>query len=63
MNELITITYQCVYCGEGNETVIDPSGGNRQSYTENCTVCCRPNVLHISITPEGDVTVSTEFEG
>ncbi len=63
MTELIPISYQCAYCGEQNETMIDPTGGNRQEYTEDCTVCCRPNVLHVSISSDGDATIYAELEG
>ena len=63
MERATTATYACGYCGEENETFVDPSGGSTQSYTEDCAVCCRPNVLHISISPEGMVTVTAEFEG
>jgi hypothetical protein len=27
---------------------VDDSAGVRQSYVEDCQVCCKPNVLHIS---------------
>jgi len=62
MNDLIPISYQCAYCGEQNETLVDPTGGIRQQYTEDCTVCCRPNVLRVSISSDGDATVYTESE-
>lgn len=39
--------YQCAACGEWNETVVDLSAGFRQTYVEDCQVCCRPNVLNI----------------
>jgi len=61
MNELRTIIYRCASCGEENETVIDPSGGARQSYTEDCTVCCRPNLLTI-IFDRNSLLVSVKFE-
>jgi hypothetical protein len=28
---------------------VDPSGGERQTFTEDCTVCCRPNLITLSI--------------
>ncbi|MBI3578740.1 MAG: CPXCG motif-containing cysteine-rich protein [Ignavibacteriales bacterium] len=57
-------TYFCAYCGEGNETSVEVSAGNRQSYVEDCAVCCRPNVLTISIDGEtGAITIDAEFEG
>ena len=39
--------FQCAGCGEWNETVVDESGGTRQSYVEDCHVCCRPNQLTV----------------
>jgi hypothetical protein len=45
--------FQCAGCGEWNETVVDESGGKRQSYVEDCRVCCRPNVLAIRWTGDG----------
>jgi Cysteine-rich CPXCG len=43
--------YQCAGCGEWNETTVDGSAGSRQSYVEDCQVCCQPNVLHIQWSP------------
>jgi Cysteine-rich CPXCG len=39
--------FQCAGCGEWNPTMIDESAGRRQSYVEDCQVCCRPNVLRV----------------
>ena len=63
MNHLSTGFYTCAYCGEQNETLIDPSGGTPQTYTEDCSVCCRPNILHIVISEDGDISIIAEFEG
>lgn len=43
----MTSSFQCASCGELNETSVDPSAGSRQSYVEDCQVCCRPNLLKI----------------
>jgi transcription elongation factor Elf1 len=56
-------TFECAYCGEENETFVDLSAGDQQTYTEDCHVCCRPNALHVQIQSDGSVTVSAEFEG
>jgi hypothetical protein len=40
--------FQCAGCGEWNQTTVDQSAGHRQSYIEDCQVCCKPNVLHIA---------------
>ncbi len=59
-----TGSFDCAYCGEPNETFVDLTGGFTQSYTEDCQVCCRPNVLFISIDEETlEVRIDTEFEG
>jgi hypothetical protein len=40
--------YVCAGCGEWNETTVDESAGSRQSYVEDCQVCCKPNVLSVT---------------
>ncbi len=40
--------FQCAGCGEWNDIVVDGSSGDRQSYVEDCQVCCKPNLLRIS---------------
>lgn len=55
--------FQCAGCGEWNETTVDESAGSRQSYVEDCQVCCKPNVL--SITWDRDArgfVISSELE-
>jgi hypothetical protein len=39
--------FQCASCGEWNDTSVDESAGQRQTYVEDCQVCCKPNVLRI----------------
>ncbi|MGD1045915.1 MAG: CPXCG motif-containing cysteine-rich protein [Bacteroidota bacterium] len=40
MMELLPLN--CPYCGEAVELDVDESGGSRQSFVQNCPVCCRP---------------------
>jgi len=55
--------YQCAGCGEWNETTVDPSAGSRQSYVEDCQVCCKPNILRVSWDlTAGEYTISAELE-
>jgi hypothetical protein len=55
--------FQCAGCGQWNETTVDDSVGRRQSYTEDCQVCCKPNVLHIEYdSAAGEFTISAELE-
>ncbi|MGA8619865.1 MAG: CPXCG motif-containing cysteine-rich protein [Candidatus Sulfotelmatobacter sp.] len=44
---IVDTGFQCAGCGEWNATTVDASAGRRQSYIEDCQVCCRPNVLRI----------------
>ena len=39
--------FQCAGRGEWNSTSVDKSAGRRQSYIEDCQVCCKPNVLRV----------------
>ena len=57
------MTYSCAFCGEENDILVDPSGGRQQTFTEDCTVCCRPNL--ITLVFEGDdvrLEVVQEYE-
>jgi hypothetical protein len=62
-DELTAVPYACAACGEPNQTMLDPSGGYHQQYTEDCEVCCRPNLLTITIDPESRVVgIENELE-
>jgi hypothetical protein len=55
--------FQCAGCGQWNQTTVDDSAGRRQSYIEDCQVCCKPNVLHIEYGPTArEFTISAELE-
>jgi hypothetical protein len=55
------VTYACAFCGEENE-VLEPSTGTRQTFTEDCAVCCRPNLIQIAVDGDGDVRVEATQE-
>ncbi len=64
MNEEGFATYRCAVCGEENETFVDFSAGAQQSYVEDCAVCCRPNVLNVTVdSSSGRISIEAEFEG
>jgi hypothetical protein len=46
-----TVAIQCPYCGESIEIIIDESIA-QQSYIEDCSVCCRPIELSVTIAGE-----------
>ena len=56
------MTYSCAFCGEDNEVFADPSGGRRQTFTEDCTVCCRPNLIALVFDEDGDVDLDVTQE-
>ena len=62
-NQRMQAGFQCAGCGEWNETVVDDSAGSRQAYVEDCQVCCKPNLLHISWDRgTGEYVISAELE-
>ena len=48
-------TVWCPYCGEASEVAVDPGGGARQAYVEDCPVCCRPWRVTVHYQPDGTV--------
>lgn len=55
--------FQCAGCGEWNETTVDELAGRRQSYVEDCQVCCKPNLLRIEYDPElAEFVIGAELE-
>lgn len=64
MEEGRFLEYRCPVCGSLNETFADPSAGPVQTLVEDCTVCCRPNVVRIRIDQRtGETSVDVEYEG
>lgn len=51
----------CPYCGE-NITILVDDSLPEQEYIEDCQVCCRPIVLHVSVDMDGDVAVTANAE-
>jgi hypothetical protein len=58
------VQYACAFCGEENALIPDGTGGRRQRFTEDCTVCCRPNLITLTFDDDGNVEieVSQEYE-
>ena len=55
--------FQCASCGEWNETTVDETAGSRQSYVEDCQVCCKANVLLVTWNrSDGEFMISAELE-
>lgn len=58
-----TAEYICAFCGESNNTFVDISGGMQQSYTEDCQVCCRPNVLYVRVDEDTlEIEIDSDYD-
>ena len=54
----VTVESECPYCGEPLTLMVDEFAGRRQSYVEDCAVCCRPIEVTVSaLDGEADVSV------
>jgi hypothetical protein len=51
--------YACPSCFEQNFVAVDPSGGRRQRFVEDCPVCCRPIDFVVTFDHEGDPIVES----
>ena len=54
--------YDCPACGEEIVVPVDPSAGPRQSYGEDCPVCCRPVRIAVEFDADGGVWCRAEAE-
>lgn len=54
--------YACAFCGEVNEVFVDRTAARRQQFTEDCEVCCRPNLITVYYDPDGGVWMDAEQE-
>lgn len=54
--------YECAFCGEENDVLVDGSGARTQRFTEDCQICCRPNLLSITIHHDNSVELCAEQE-
>lgn len=61
MNGLYEANIACPYCGESGVVMVDESAGE-QSCFEDCHVCCRPILIQVGFTANGDVNVQAKRE-
>ena len=55
-------SYTCDACGEEIVIPLDLSEGSSQRYVEDCPVCCRANIIHVSVDADGQAQVWAEPE-
>ncbi|HEX6881902.1 MAG TPA: CPXCG motif-containing cysteine-rich protein [Planctomycetota bacterium] len=58
----VEASYVCGSCGEEIVVPLDPSGGERQQYVEDCPVCCTPNEVFVDYDEDGSARVSARAE-
>lgn len=61
MNDALSRSIQCPSCWEWIEVIIDPSI-EEQVYTEDCSVCCRPIVIHVLHPGSGQERIEARSE-
>ena len=61
MPELTEKTISCPYYGEAFSVLLDDSLPE-QRYVEDCQVCCRPIVMHVSVDADGELVVQAQSE-
>jgi hypothetical protein len=54
------VTILCPWCGEPNEIWIDPTGGAKQIYVEDCQTCCQAWQVTVRPDDDGEPSVSIE---
>lgn len=58
--------YDCAFCGEENEFFADATpfqtGARRQQFTEDCAICCRPNLITLTLEKDGYLSIEVERE-
>ncbi len=48
----------CAFCGEPFAIDVDTTGGEEQSYFEDCPVCCRPMEIFVRSRPGEVLSIS-----
>ena len=61
MTLLLESDIDCPYCGETISILVDKSI-EEQSYIEDCQVCCRPIVIRLKVSSEGDCHIQALHE-
>lgn len=56
------VSYICDACGEEIVIPLDLSEGSSQQYIEDCPVCCRASIIHVSLDEDGNSQVWAEPE-
>jgi hypothetical protein len=61
MSDLDQAQIRCPYCGEHIDIQVH-IGSHDEDYVEDCSVCCRPILLHVTRDEDGIPSVSASCE-
>lgn len=61
MSDLDQAQIRCPYCAEQIDIQVDIGSGDEE-YEEDCSVCCRPILLHIARDEDGAPSVTATRE-
>ncbi len=61
MTLLTEETVSCPYCGEAIAVLLDPQEAG-QHYIEDCQVCCKPILFHVTVDSLGHLSVTVRDE-
>ncbi len=61
MEALFETSLTCPYCGETVSLLVDVTDAE-QSYYEDCSVCCRPMAITVSVGEGGSARVTARSE-
>ncbi|MEJ2383528.1 MAG: CPXCG motif-containing cysteine-rich protein [Xanthomonadales bacterium] len=61
MEALFETSLECPYCGETVSVLVERSPGS-QAYYEDCSVCCKPMAIVVSVDDDGSAQVSARSE-
>jgi hypothetical protein len=56
------VIVDCPSCGEPMALDVDTTGGDEQSYYEDCPVCCRPMEVFVKCEPGRVLSTSVSAE-
>ena len=54
--------FECPYCCESNSVRLEASGGSKQSFVQDCTVCCKPIQIKVRFQDDEVVEFSAESQ-
>ncbi len=52
------VLVDCPFCGEPMALDVDTTGGDEQSYFEDCAVCCKPMEVFVRCEPGRVISLS-----